>query len=82
MTVYIDDTPTHRRGRAWFHLVSDDPTDEDLHALANVIGLRRGWYQGDHYDVTGSKALLAVEKGAVEVSSRKVVEVLKASGKR
>ena len=52
------------------HLVSDTSLEE-LHRFAQGIGLKREWFQGDHYDLTGyimhSKALRA---GAKAVSTR------------
>jgi hypothetical protein len=38
--------------------------------MARQIGVRRRWFQGDHYDICKSKRALAVKHGAVEVSIR------------
>jgi hypothetical protein len=58
-------------------LVAD--TIEELHTFAEVIGLRRSWYQDHirhpHYDIFGYKVGVAIRHGAVWVSTRKVVEV-------
>lgn len=48
MTVYVDNariqaTVGRVRGR-WSHLTADTPTE--LHHFAQLIGLRRAWYQG------------------------------------
>ena len=61
----------------WCHLFSDT-SDEELHAFARRIGLRRSWAQKlddpnrlrHHYDVTEGKRAQAVAAGAVEVDSR------------
>lgn len=55
------------------HMLADSV--EELHAMADRIGIQRKWFQGDHYDICLSKRKLAVEAGAVECSSREIVEV-------
>ena len=54
--------------------------EEELHAFARRISLRRTWFQNKpefpHYDLNGNKRLLAIEKGAVEVSREEVRETL------
>jgi hypothetical protein len=73
MGVYVD------RLRDWgwrlgpsCHLLAD--TNEDLHAFAARLGLRRSWFQasasGPHYDLTAQKRDLAVRLGAVELDDR------------
>ena len=52
------------------HMAAD--TLEELHALAERIGLKRSWFQRvprPHYDLTPSKHALAVKAGAKELSS-------------
>jgi hypothetical protein len=62
MTVYVDAkfVPKHVRGRVYVmcHMIAD--TDEELHAMADKIGVLRKWFQGDHYDITQSKRVLAI----------------------
>lgn len=86
MTVYVDDVRIKASvgrytDRSWCHLLTDDPTMVELHALAQRIGLRRAWYQPPkmyrlgmpvcwwrgHYDVTEAKRREAVRAGAVEI---------------
>lgn len=54
------------------HLTAD--TEEELHAFAARLGLRRAWFQAKsttpHYDLTESKRELALKLGAVFVSAR------------
>lgn len=75
MTVYVDNMeaayqPGHRPGRTYVmcHMIGD--TDEELHAMADKIGVARKWHQGDHYDIAKSKRALAVANGAVELDMR------------
>ena len=85
MAVYVDDlfmvAHVGRRRSCWCHLVAD--TTEELHALAQRIGLRREWFQEGghalpHYDVTLSKRLLAVAAGAVEIDREQLVAMIHA----
>lgn len=57
------------------HLMCDGDLEE-LHQLAESIGLKRAWFQPKsvpHYDVTPSKRALAVANGAVELDRRGIV---------
>ena len=38
---------------------------EELHAMAERIGVARKWYQGDHYDICLAKRAKAVAVGAI-----------------
>lgn len=66
MVVYVDDMfkyPMGRFGRMKMsHMIAD--TEEELHTMAAKLGLARKWYQGDHYDVSKSCRLKAIELGA------------------
>jgi hypothetical protein len=81
VTILVDDAIWPWRGRRWAHLVSDESYDE-LHAFAAAIGLRREWFQGDHYDVPALTRGLAIERGATAVGSRELVRRLRAAGLR
>lgn len=68
------------RWTEWCHMVSDVGEDE-LHEFAARLGLKRAWFQGRHngasaahYDLIASKRSKAVALGAVEVSSRELVQ--------
>jgi hypothetical protein len=79
VTVYVDDwrqraTVGPVTGR-WSHLTAD--SDEELHAFAARLGLRREWFQDHHrdparhhYDVTEPTRLAAIEAGARAVTWR------------
>ena len=53
------------------HMMSDN--DEELHAMADKLKLRRSWHQKcpphsvSHYDLTKGKRWQAIRHGAVEV---------------
>lgn len=65
----------------WCHLVSDTSLTE-LHAFAEWIGVPRRGFQGDHYDIPEEVRPIAIEEGALRVSSREIVLALYASGIR
>lgn len=77
MTVYVDDMkadfkPAHVPGRKYVmcHMIADN--EEELHAMADKIGVARKWYQGDHYDIAKTKRVLAIENGARSISMRQL----------
>jgi hypothetical protein len=94
VSVYVDELrgyatedikqPARRYGRQWCHLTAD--TEDELHAFAARLGLRRAWFQPSkrkggafhwylsHYDLVSSKRALAVRLGAVEVQLRERAE--------
>lgn len=65
--VYVDDEQIAWRGKVWCHMVADTP--EELHAFAQILGLKRAWFQSKsvypHYDVTISVRAKALRMGAV-----------------
>lgn len=86
MTVYVDglvahpppaDAQTRRagapHGHRWCHLFCDPGGEEELHALAARIGLKRAWFQESppaskpHYDLTPPRRVDAIRAGAVEL---------------
>jgi hypothetical protein len=73
--VFID-----KKGKlGWSHLISADI--EELHEFAQQIGLKNEWFQAKptkpHYDVKGMMRKRAIESGAIEVSSKEIVILLK-----
>lgn len=70
MTVYIDEFPAGwGKWTGGGHMLANDL--DELHAMADRIGLKRDWFQGHttfaHYDVQRRKRALAVAAGAVEI---------------
>lgn len=75
MSVYVDDMHAHYGRMVMCHMAAD--TEDELHVMADAIGVARRWHQGDHYDICLSKRRLAVRLGAREVSSRELVRVVR-----
>lgn len=77
MTVYVDNARLPYRRMKMCHMLAD--TLNELHAMADAIGVSRRHFQGassfPHYDICLSKRALAVQHGAVEVSSRELVAI-------
>jgi hypothetical protein len=81
MTVYVDDMkaefkPDHAPGRRYVmsHMIAD--TDDELHAMADKIGVARKWFQGDHYDIAQSKKAIAVLAGAKAITLRQLAHMV------
>lgn len=74
MTVYVDNMRAPYGRLILCHMVAD--TDDELHAMADAIGVNRRWWQspdkthGSHYDICLAKRRRAIEIGAVEISMR------------
>jgi len=73
MAVYVDPLMDHGwvlRGRSTknCHLLADSL--EELHEMAQAIGMKKEWFQPKslpHYDLTESRRDKAIELGAVEM---------------
>lgn len=74
MTVYVD-----QFGEGWGkwtgggHLLTSDL--DELHAMADRIGLKRAWFQDKtfpHYDVMASKRRQALAAGAVPIGTGEI----------
>jgi len=70
--VYVDDMRAPYGRLIMCHMIAD--SDEELHAMAERIGVARRWHQkpgpGSHYDIALSKRALAVAAGALEITWR------------
>ena len=66
MTVYVDNMRASYGRMIMCHMLAD--SEDELHAMADTIGVDRKWYQDWHYDVCLSKRALAVAAGAIEIT--------------
>jgi hypothetical protein len=66
MTVYVDDMRARFGRLIMCHMIAD--IDDELHRMADAIGVKRKWFQGDHYDIALSKRALAISRGAREIT--------------
>ena len=77
MAVYVDDAKNKFRRMIMCHMVAD--TLDELHQMADKIGMRREWFQPrsfPHYDVCQTRRAKAIEAGAIEVSYRELVGIM------
>ncbi|WP_127807055.1 DUF4031 domain-containing protein [Hydrogenophaga sp. NH-16] len=74
MAVYVDNMRAPFGRMVMCHLVADSL--DELHAMADKIGVARRWYQGPpktrwpHYDIALTKRAAAVAAGAIEIEMR------------
>ena len=83
MPIYVDTmfmlAKVGRLRARWCHLIGD--TEEELHAFAQRIGLKRTWFQDrgmSHYDLTEKRRAMAIEAGAQEINRRELVAKVRA----
>ncbi len=79
MTVYVDDAKNPYGRMFMCHMAAD--SIEELHAMAEKLGLKRDYFQGHrahpHYDICIAKRRLAVKYGAREVTQRQMVLIMR-----
>lgn len=84
MTVYLDKQRNPYGRMVMCHMIAD--TEDELHEMAERIGLQRKWYQSDastpHYDVSLSRRALALQHGAVQCERREFVQIIQAKRER
>jgi hypothetical protein len=78
MAVYVDSANIPFRGHVMCHMIAD--TLDELHAMADAIGMQRRWFQPrsfPHYDLPQERRAEAVRLGAVEVDRRGIAAVMR-----
>lgn len=78
MTVYVDDMYKYPMGQfkrgnrtmKMSHMIATD--EQELHALAQKIGVARRHYQRDHYDICMAMRETAIKFGAVPITLRQL----------
>lgn len=78
VSVYVDDARLPFGRMKMCHMVAD--TTEELLEMADRIEVNRKWVQRpgearEHFDISLTKRALAVQFGAVEVSTRDIVRL-------
>jgi len=79
MTVYVDPAVFKKPGgrKSYCHLAAD--TEEELHAFAARIGVKRHFFHASakhvHYDLSEENRVLAIAAGALQVSSREMARL-------
>jgi hypothetical protein len=72
MAVYVDEAKWAWRGQYWCHMVAD--TMDELHAFADLLGMKREWFQDKrlpHYDMNAKRRERALKLGALKISSNR-----------
>ncbi len=79
MSVYVDASIYGYGRMIMCHMIADTP--EELHAMADRIGVARRWFQASasfpHYDIAKSKRALAVAAGAIECDRTALVMTMR-----
>lgn len=79
MSVYVDNARHAYRGMLMCHMIADTPNE--LHAMADRIGVKRKHFQSDastpHYDICRAKRALAVKAGAIQCDRHQYVAVIR-----
>lgn len=78
MSVYVDEAVWPYGRMVMCHMIAD--TDDELHAMADKLGVSRRWHQKSnysHYDICKSKRAMAVSMGAIEIGRREFVDMAK-----
>lgn len=81
MPVYVDRINIAYGRMIMCHMIADTP--EELHAMADRIGVARRWFQTPpkasfwHYDIAQSKKRLALAHGAIECDRNAFVAALR-----
>lgn len=78
MPVYVDNMKAQYGRMKMCHMLAD--TIEELHAMADVIGIKRKWFQNHnipHYDICLAKKKIAIENGAIEIGMQELKELIR-----
>lgn len=75
MSVYVDDMRARVGRMIMCHMIAD--SEAELHGMADRIGVARRWYQGDHYDICLASRAKAIAAGAIEITRREAVRILR-----
>lgn len=75
MAVYVDSANIPFKRMIMCHMIAD--TLEELHHMADIIGMKREWFQSNasfpHYDIPLKRKEVALKHGAILLSRRELV---------
>lgn len=87
MSVYVDPLFSCLKNKNWkhneaCHLIGD--TEKELHKFAkDKLGLKREWFHKhprlSHYDLYKSTRAKAVKNGAIEITRRQIVTIMRSN---
>lgn len=66
MTYYCDD---------YRHLVCVPYSAENLHKMAEDLGIKRCWFHGNHYDIP-KRRIQEIQSKCTVISSKKIFEII------
>lgn len=79
MSVYVDAAVWPYGRMTMCHLLADSL--DELHAMVDAIGVQRRWFQNKpgfpHYDICKAKRAQAVALGAIEISRKEFVDLVR-----
>lgn len=80
MTVYVDDMQASYGQMIMCHMIAD--TRSELMSMVDNIGVSPHWLQragtsNEHFDICLSKRARAVKNGAIELTMREFIKVIK-----
>jgi hypothetical protein len=81
MTIFIDAPNWPGHDLYWSHLISDESFAE-LSEFADMLGIPRRAFDGDHYDIPAERFEECLAAGAIRCSSHDLVGKLTAAGLR
>jgi len=60
------------------HLIAVPYSIENLHAMAEILNVKRCWFHKDHYDIP-KKRIVEITSQCTIVSSKEIVKIIKKS---
>lgn len=79
--IYVGTIEWPYRHMIMFHMASDSQDPEELHQMADKLGIRRKWFQNKgtdsltpHYDICKSKKVAALKLGATEMYDGDIIK--------
>lgn len=58
------------------HLICEPYSIENLHQMADALGINRCWFHKDHYDIP-KRRIAEIEARCERVSSKEIVKIIR-----